>query len=62
MLDNKWARLIEFWFSQVKEYIIDFVVEYNDSFNEAERKLVEGPQKRLVEEILLWIKKLFIEK
>jgi hypothetical protein len=30
----------------VKEgYIIEFVVEYNDSFSEAERKFVEGPGK-----------------
>jgi hypothetical protein len=62
-LDNKWARAIDFWFSRVKEgYIIEFVIEYNDSFSEAERKFVEGPQKRLLEEILLWIKMLFVEK
>jgi hypothetical protein len=32
-------------------YIIDFTIEYNDSFSEDERKFVEGPQKRLLEEI-----------
>jgi hypothetical protein len=47
----------------VKEgYIIEFVVEYTDSFSEAERKFVEGPRRRLLEEIPLWIKMLFMEK
>jgi hypothetical protein len=47
----------------VKEgYIIEFVVEYNDSFSEDERKFVEGPRKRILEEISLWIKMLFMEK
>jgi hypothetical protein len=47
----------------VKEgYSIDFVVEYNDSFSKAKRKFVKGPQKRMLEEISLWIKMLFMEK
>jgi hypothetical protein len=38
----------------VKEgYIIEFVVEYIDSFSEDERKFTEGPRKRLLEEIPL---------
>jgi hypothetical protein len=37
-------------------------VEYIDSFSEAERKFMEGPRKRLLEEIPLWIKMLFMEK
>jgi hypothetical protein len=38
----------------VKEgYIIEFVVEYTDSFSEAERKFTEGPRRRLLEEIPL---------
>jgi hypothetical protein len=46
VLDNKWTRDIDFWFSQVKEgYIIEFVVEYIDSFSEAERKFTEGSRK-----------------
>jgi hypothetical protein len=62
-LDNKWTRAIDFWFSRVKEgYIIEFVVEYTDSFSEAERKFMEGPRRRLLEEIPLWIKMLFMEK
>jgi hypothetical protein len=43
-------------------YIIEFVVEYIDSFNEAERKFTKGRRKRLLEEIPLWIKMLFMEK
>jgi hypothetical protein len=47
----------------VKEgYIIEFVVEYNDSFNEAKRKFEEGPRKQMLEEIPLWIKMLFVER
>jgi hypothetical protein len=43
-LDNKWALAIDFWFVRVKEgYIIEFPIEYSDSFSEAERKFVEGP-------------------
>jgi hypothetical protein len=38
----------------VKEgYIIDFIVEYIDSFREAKRKFVEGPRKRMLEDIPL---------
>jgi hypothetical protein len=62
-LDNKWTRAIDFLFSQVKEgYIIEFVVEYTDSFSEAEIKFTEGPRRRLLEEIPLWIKMLFMDK
>jgi len=62
-LDNKWDWLTSLWFPRVKEhYIIDFSIEYNDSFNEADRKCVEGPRKRMLEEIMLWIKMLFLEK
>jgi hypothetical protein len=47
----------------VKEgYIIEFVVKFIDSFSEAERMLIEGPRKRLLEEILLWIKMMFVDK
>jgi len=47
----------------VKEgYIIEFSIEYNDSFSEAKRKFVEGPWKRLLEEILLLINMFFIMK
>jgi hypothetical protein len=53
-LDKKWDRAIDFWFSRVKEgYIIEFSMEYIDSFNEAERKFVEGSRKRLIEEMPL---------
>jgi hypothetical protein len=46
VLENKWTRAIEFWFSRVKEgYIIEFVVEYTDSFSEAERNFAEGLRK-----------------
>jgi hypothetical protein len=56
-------KVVDFWFDQVKEgYIIEFSIEYNDSFSEAERKFVVGPRKRLLEEIPLWIKMLFVEK
>jgi hypothetical protein len=45
-LDNKWAQAIDFWFSLVKEgYIIDFVVEYNDSFSVAKRKFLKVLEK-----------------
>jgi hypothetical protein len=63
VLDNKWTWTIDFWFSWVKEgYIIEFLVEYIDSFSGDERKFVDGPIKRMLEEILLWIKNLFVEK
>jgi hypothetical protein len=62
-LDNKWAQEINFWFSSIKEgYVIEFVVEYSDSFKEAKREFVEGPQRRFLEEVWLCIKILFMEK
>jgi len=63
VLENKWTRDIDFWFSQVKEgYIIEFVVEYTNSFSEAKNKFVEGPRKQMLKEIPIWIKMLFLEK
>jgi hypothetical protein len=49
--------------NRVKEgCIVEFYVEYNDSFIEAERKSVVSPRNILLEEIPLWIKMLFVEK
>jgi hypothetical protein len=63
VLDNKWTWAIEFWFARVKEgYIVEFTMEYTDSFSEAERKFAEGLRKWMLEEIPLWIKMLFVEK
>jgi hypothetical protein len=63
VLNNKWTRAIDFWFARVREgYIIEFVVEYNDSFSEAKIKFEEGPRKRMLEDILLWIKIFFVER
>jgi len=62
-LDNKWSRSIHLWFAWVKEGdIIDFFVDYIDSFNEVERKFSEVPRKRRLEEIPIEIKMLFVEK
>jgi len=47
----------------VKEgYIIDFVIEYSDSFRKDKRNFEEHPRKRMLEEISLWIKMLFMER
>jgi hypothetical protein len=63
VLDNKWIWAIDFWFTQVKEgYIIDFFVEYNKTLKEAKRKFEKDPRKQMVEEIMLWIKMLFVER
>jgi hypothetical protein len=60
---NKCTQAIEFWFTRVKEgHIIEFSIEYSDSFNEVARKFKEGPIKRMLEEIPLWIKMLFMER
>jgi hypothetical protein len=45
-VDNKWV----------------WAIEYIDSFSDVERKFFEGPKKRLLEEIPLWIKMLIVEK
>jgi hypothetical protein len=46
----------------VKEgYIIEFSIEYNDSFSNIERNFANIHRKRLLEEIPLWIKMLFVE-
>jgi len=37
-------------------------MEYTDSFSEAERNFGKVLRKRMLQEIPLWIKKLFIEK
>jgi hypothetical protein len=53
-LDKKWTRAIYFRFTRVKEgYIIEFVVEFTDSFSEDEIKFIEGPRKMMIEEIPL---------
>jgi hypothetical protein len=44
------------------DYVIEFFVEYSDSFNEVERKFIEGHQKTILEEIPLWIKMVFVNK
>jgi hypothetical protein len=38
------------------------VIEYNDYFNVDEIKFEEGPRKKMLEEIPLWIKMLFVER
>jgi hypothetical protein len=49
---SKWTQAIDSWFARVKEcYIIEFDVGYTDSFSEVERKLIEGPRRRILEEI-----------
>ena len=46
-LDNKWTWAIDFWFSRVKEgYIVEFVIEYSDSFSKAERVLKKVQERR----------------
>ena len=63
VLDNKWTWDIKFWFAQVNEgYIVEFIMEYTDSFNEDEINFAEGPRRRMLEEIRLCIKMLFNEK
>jgi hypothetical protein len=63
VLNDNWNWAIEFWFSRVKEgYIVEFVVEYVDSFSEVERKFMKGLRKYMLEEIPLWINMLFVEK
>jgi len=63
VLDKKWTRAIDFWLDRMKEgHIINFFIEYNDSFNKAKRKFEEGQKKRMLEKIPLWIKMLFIER
>jgi hypothetical protein len=53
-LDNKWNKAIDLLFTQVKEgYIIEFPMEYSDSFSEAERKFAKGMRKQMLEEIPL---------
>jgi len=48
-LDNKWDRAIDFWFSQVKDdYIIMFILEYNDSLSKDERKFAKCPERRVL--------------
>jgi hypothetical protein len=47
----------------VKEgYIVEFSIECSEYFNNVERKFVFDPRRRLLEEIPLWVKMLFIEK
>jgi hypothetical protein len=57
-MDNKWARVVKFWFDRAKEgYVIELSIEYN----EAERKFIAILRKILLEDITLWIKMLFVE-
>jgi hypothetical protein len=52
-----------FLFEQVREgYIVVFAINFNKLFNSAKRKFAAGPRRRLLEEIPLWIKMLFMEK
>jgi hypothetical protein len=44
-LYKKWIWAIDFYFSQVKEgYIVEFDIEYSDSFSEVERKFEQCPR------------------
>jgi len=62
-VDNEWAIAVKFWFKRVKEgYIFKFVIDCTESFNNAERKFVVIPRRRLLEKNTLWIKMVFIEK
>jgi hypothetical protein len=62
VLDNKWTRAIDFGFRVKEGYIIEFFVDYNNSFSKTERKFTEGLRKWILEEIPLWIKMLFMKK
>jgi hypothetical protein len=56
-------ELSSLWFECVKEgYIVEFSIECSESFSSVERKFAAGPRRRLLEEIPLWIKMLFMEK
>ena len=62
-VDNRWSRAVDFWFKSIKEgYIVEFTIEYNNSFSVAERKLTKGPRGRYLELLPLWIKKLLCDK
>jgi hypothetical protein len=62
-MHNKWERTIEFWFECVKEgYIVVFSIECSESFSSVERIFASVPRRILVEEILLWIEMLVVEK
>jgi hypothetical protein len=48
-VDNEWDRVVKLWFDRVKEgYIVEFVIECSESFNNVERKFVIDPRKKTV--------------
>jgi hypothetical protein len=58
-----WTRSINLWFSQIKKcYIVQFNVEYTNSFSKGEINFEKGPRRKMMKEIILWIKMLFVEK
>ena len=61
-IENKWIRGIDFWFERVKEgYIIQFDVEYNESFDFVNENFETKPRKILIIEIPTWIKMVFVQ-
>nr|QHR91537.1 hypothetical protein Q903MT_gene5572 [Picea sitchensis] len=62
-MDNKWSTAVDFWFARLKEgYIVEFAIDYSNSFSCTERKFTEGPRGRYLLLIPLWVKMLLCEK
>lgn len=60
---NHWSRAVDFWYMRIIEgFIVEFVVELFVSFNEAERKFLQGLHGKYIDSISLWIKLMLCKK
>jgi hypothetical protein len=60
---NDTSQTIHFWLDNILGgYIIDFAVDYTQSYSVIERYVFKGPQGRLMKSLVTWIKMLLCDK
>ena len=62
-VNNCWSRVVDFWFRSIKEgYIVEFSIDFNNSFSIAQEKFEKGPCGRFLNWLPLRIKMLLCDK
>ena len=62
-VSNPISRVIDFWVNSILQgYIIEFSVETITSYSEAEIIFFQGPQRRYLVSINIWINMIIYEK
>ena len=62
-VSNPISRAVDFWIDNIlKAYVTELVVEAITSYSKAEKHIFQGPQRRYLMSINLWIKMLLYGK